>query len=167
MKRSIVLYLLILAVLVNLFTYMYYSKQLDFDQKQFAKTKKQEKDSIKMLTGKLSDANHFSLEENQNAQDYFENKTTGKYISQDKLIPMVKDKLLDFNANPNGNPYVGFDKMNDKKFVINKVKFLNHRWIIADFNNGEMWGEVIIKYFVNDDNTVSFETAETLVYPKS
>ena len=167
MKRSLLLYLFILVILTNLYTYVYLSKEVEFEQTRFKKFDTKMQDTINRLLVKNADADYFSLENNQNAQDYFENKTTGKYISQDKLIPMVKEKLLDLNSNPNGNPYVGFDKMNDKKFIINKVKFLNHRWIIADFNNGEMWGEVIIKYFVNDDNTVSFETAETLIYPKS
>ena len=167
MKRSLLLYLFILVILTNLYTYVYLSKEVEFEQTRFKKFDTKMQDTINRLLVKNADADYFSLEKNQHAQDYFENQATGKYIAYDKLIPFVKEKLLDLNSNPNGNPYVGFDKMNDKKFIINKVKFLNHRWIIADFNNGEMWGEVIIKYFVNDDNTVSFETAETLIYPKS
>jgi hypothetical protein len=38
-----------------------------------------------------------------------------------------------------GNPYVGQDQ-GANKFIINKVKVLNHRWIIADFSDGE-YGE--------------------------
>lgn len=143
------------------------SKEVEFEQKRFEKLDTKMRDTINQLLVKNADADYFSLDNSQNAQDYFENKTTGKYIPYDKIMTTVKDKLLDLNSNPNGNPYVGFDKINDKKFIINKVKFLNHRWIIADFNNGDTWGEVILKYFVNDDNTVSFETVESLVYPKS
>ncbi len=166
MKKSLFLYLFILALVFNVFTYMYYSKQMDFDQKQFKTTNTKLKDSLTALTAKYEDANYFALENNQNAQDYFDNEATGEYIAYEKLIPFVKDRLLDFNDNPNGNPYVGFDKMNDKKFIVNKIKVLNHRWIIVDFNNTELWGEAIIKYFINDDKTVSFETAETLIYSK-
>ena len=54
--------------------------------------------------------------------------------------------------------------MDGKIFVVNKIKVLNHRWIIADFNNGNIWGEAIIKYFINDDETVSFENAESVIY---
>ena len=166
MKRSLLLYAFILLVLTNLYTYVYLSKEVEFEQTRFKKLDAKKEDTINQLLVKNADADYFSLEGSQNSQDYFEN-SKGKYNSYDKVIPLVKEKLLDLNSNPNGNPYVGFDKMDGKKFIINKVKFLNHRWIIADFNNGEMWGEVIIKYFVNDDNTVSFETAETLIYPKS
>jgi hypothetical protein len=38
-----------------------------------------------------------------------------------------------------GNPYVGQDQIKTNKFIINKVKVLNHRWIIADFSDGEYW----------------------------
>ena len=82
------------------------------------------------------------------------------------MIPFVKDQLISFNDKPEGNPYTGFEKIYERKFIINKVKVLNHRWIIADFNDGTFWGEVIIKYFINDDKTVSFEVAETVLYPK-
>jgi hypothetical protein len=145
---------------------MYYSQQTSFEQNRFKTFHIKWKDSITSLSAKLVDADYFSLENNQNAQDYFDDKTTGKYISYEKLIPLVTNSLLDFNSSPNGNPYVGFDKMNDKKFIINKIKLLNHRWVIADFNNGDIWGEVILKYFLNDDGTVSFETAESVIYPK-
>ena len=53
-----------------------------------------------------------------------------------------------------------------KKFIINKVKILNHRWIIVDFSNGELWGEALLKYFVNDDESISFETNQSLLYQK-
>jgi hypothetical protein len=46
------------------------------------------------------------------------------------------------------------------------VKILNHRWIIADFSDGEYWGEALIKYFINEDETVSFETFQSLIYQK-
>lgn len=166
MKKSLTLYLLILLVLVNLFTYVFLSKQVKFEQTNYDKLSAHYTKMKDSMLIRLSDADYFSLENNQNAQDYFENKTTGKFIAPEKLIPFLKDKLLDFNENPNGNPYTGFDPIDGKKFIINKTKVLNYRWIIADFNNGDVWGEAIIKYFINDNGTVSFEVAETLIYPK-
>lgn len=160
------LYVLILVVLTNVFTYMFLSSQVKFEQKNYDTLTAKFTDTVNKLNAKSMDANYFSLEYNDKAQDYFENKTTGKFIPYEKLIPYVTDKLLDYNGNPNGNPYTGYEKMNDRKFIINKVKILNHRWIIADFNNGEMWGEVILKYFINENETVDFEVAETVIYPK-
>lgn len=165
MKKSLFLYLFIIALLFNVFTYMFYNKQLLFEKEHFKTVTTRLKDSLAVSGVRLADADYFALENNQNAQDYFENKQTGEYIAHEKLIPFVKDKLLAENDNPDGNKYTGFEKMNDKKFIVNKMKVINHRWIIADFNNGDMWGEAIIKYFLNDDGTVSFETAETVIYP--
>jgi len=166
MKKSILLYLFILALLFNVFTYMYYNKQVKFEKESYAKLDTKLRDSLKLVTNQLYDANYFALETNQNAQDYFSNSATGEFLAYEKLIPFVTEKLKDFNDLPTGNPYVGFDKMSDQKFIINKAKLLNHRWIIADFNNGTLWGEALIKYFINDDKTVSFEVAETVLYQK-
>src|SRR3970040_2794699 len=164
MKKSLLLYLFILAVLFNLFTYMYYSKELAFQQNRYAKIEKKLKDSQNSNTNKLAEANYFSLAKNENAQNYFNPDNATKTIQVEKLIPFVTEKLMDLNAYPKGNPYVGQDQIGANKFIINKVRILNHRWIIADFTDGKSWGEVLIKYFINDDETVSFETFQSLIY---
>lgn len=166
MKRSLFLYLFILAVLMNVFTYMYYSKRTIFEETQFNKTNTKLKDSLNSVSGKLDDANYFSLENNQNAQNYFDKPDAKKFIPYEKLIPYVKEKLLDLNDNPKGNPYTGQDQIGAQKFIINKVKVLNHRWIIADYNDSEYWGEVLLKYFISEDETVSFEIIQSLLYQK-
>ncbi len=160
------LYLFIIVLLLNVFTYMYFSKELSFEKQHSAIIEaKMKKDSVAANT-KLTDANYFSLEHNENAQNYFNPDNATKTIQIGKLIPLVTEKLMDLNANPKGNPYVGQDQIGANKFIINKAKILNHRWIIADFSDGEYWGEVLIKYFVNDDETVSFETFQSLLYQK-
>ena len=166
MKKSLLLYLFILVLLLNIFTFMYFSKQIDFQQNRYAKIEKKLKDSQNSNTNKLAEANYFSLEKNENAQNYFNPDNATKTIQVEKLIPFVTEKLMDLNANPIGNPYVGQDQIGANKFIINKVRILNHRWIIADFSDGEYWGEVLIKYFINDDETVSFETFQSLIYQK-
>lgn len=166
MKKSLLLYLFILAVLFNVFTYAFFTKNQKNEKQRYEILDKKLNDSIMVLNNNLFDANYFSLETNQNAQDYFENKQTGEILDYQKLIPFVKDQLISFNDKPEGNPYVGFEKLNAQKFIINKAKVLNHRWIIADFNDGSLWGEVLIKYFINEDKTVSFEVAETVLYTK-
>jgi hypothetical protein len=145
---------------------MYFSKKLTFEKEKAAKIELKLKKDLEVSTTKLTDANYFSLKKNENAQNYFNPENATKTIQVEKLIPVVTEKLLDLNANPKGNPYVGQDQIGANKFIINKVKVLNHRWIIADFSDGEYWGEVLIKYFVNDDETVSFETFQSLLYQK-
>lgn len=166
MKRSFLLYAFILLVLVNVFTYSFLSNEVKFEQERYQRTTKRLKDSLNSLTNKLNDANYFSLEKNENAQNYFDTAVANKTIAYEKLIPVVTEKLMDYNANPKGNPYVGQDQIGANKFVINKVKVLNHRWIIADFSDGNMWGEVLLKYFVNEDESISFEVIQSLLYAK-
>ena len=160
------LYLFLLAILMNIFTYMFLSKEVTFEQERYQKTTKKLRDSIAIVESKLNDADYFSLEKNENAQNYFESADGATIIAYEKLIPVVTEKLLDLNANPTGNPYTGQDQIGPNKFIINKVKILNHRWIIADYSNGEMWGEVLLKYFVNPDESISFEVNQTLLYQK-
>ena len=150
---------------MNIFTFMYFTKKEVFEMTQSEKSIKKLKNEIDSLKMNLVDADHFSLENNQNAQDYFENKTTGEYYKP-TLIPFVKDKLLDFNSNPKGNPYTGQDQIGENKFTINKVKVINHRWIIADYSDGEYWGEVLLKYFISDDKTVTFEVIQSVIHQK-
>ena len=166
MKRSLFLYLTILAVLSSIFTYMFLSKEVAFEQNRYKKTTTKLKDSLASVTNKLADANYFSLEKNENAQNYFDSASSEKTIQYEKLIPYVTEKLLDFNSDPKGNPYTGQDQIGVNKFIINKVRILNHRWIIADFSDGEIWGEVLLKYFINADDSISFEVNQSLLYQK-
>ncbi len=166
MKKSLFLYLFILSVLMNIFTYMYYSKKSTFEETHSAAVNAKLKDSLASIASKYDDAKYFSLENNQNAQNYFDQGDGKKFIPYEKLIPAVKEKLMDFNDNPKGNPYTGQDQIGAQKFIINKAKVLNHRWIIADYSDGEYWGEVLLKYFVNDDESIHFELIQSVLYQK-
>lgn len=139
---------------------------MNFEKTQSEKKTTKLKDSLTVLTDKMADANYFSLENNQNAQNYFDNPDSEKYIPYEKLIPFVTEKLLDANSNPKGNPFTGQDQIGAQKFVINKVKIINHRWIIADFSDGEYWGEVLLKYFIDSKEEVSFEVIQSVIHIK-
>jgi len=166
MKKSLLLYALILSLVFNVYTYMYLSKEVTFEQDKNKKSTAKLKDSLQAVTNKLSDADYFSLERNENAQNYFESAKSDKIRNYATLIPYVTAQLLDLNANPKGNPYTGQEQLGANKFIINKVKVLNHRWIIADYSDGEYWGEVLLKYFINDDESVSFEVNQSVIYQK-
>ena len=71
MKRQLYLYLFILSALVAAFTYMYYSKALSFEMKNNESEIKYYKDSISVVTNKLFEVNHFSLENNDFAKEYY------------------------------------------------------------------------------------------------
>ena len=116
------------------------------------------KDSVLVNYNNMIDANYFSLLHNDNAKSYLENYDTAK------LVPLITNKLMDLNDDPKGNSVLPYGILNEKKFVINKVLVLNHRWIIADFSDGNMWGEVLIKYFIEKDDSITFERIESLLY---
>lgn len=160
MKKQLFLYLFILTALFTVFTYSYFSKALASEQNKYQSTRKILRDSIKTAQEQTLDANYFSLENNDNAQNYLEN------YDVTKLIPKIREDLLAFNDSKEGNKYTGQEKMGDQKFIINKIKILNHRWIIADYSNGQLWGEVYLKYFINNDTSISFQVEDTFLYPK-
>jgi hypothetical protein len=166
MKRSLLLYLTILFALTTLFTYVFLNSEVQFEKQRSENKITRLRDSLSLVTNQLADANYFSLAKNENAQNYFENQSSQKMIQYEKLLPVVTEKLLDYNSNPKGNPYTGQDQIGANKFIINKVKILNHRWIIADFSDGDIWGEVLLKYFVNENETISFEVNQSLLYQK-
>ena len=47
---------------------------------------------------------------------------------------------------------------------INKVKFLNHRWIVADFTDGTYWGEMVLEYYINEDDSIDLNVIGSLLY---
>ncbi len=167
MKNSVMLYLVILFILTNIFTYAFLNSQVKFEQNQSDQVNKKFNDTVLALTNNLDDADYFSLSKNQNAQDYFVNEKNGTYLAAEKIIPFVTEKLKEQSATEMGSKILGQEPINGKKFIINRVKILNHRWIITDFNNGDIWGEAIIKYFINTDGTVTFENNQSLIYPKA
>lgn len=159
MKNSLFLYLFIISVLMNVFTYKYFQGKEISDEKSSSNWIEKQKDSITSLNNKMEDAMHFTLENNDRAQNYLNVGNVSNFSEK------VKQALLAYNDDNEGNKYVDQNKMGEQKFVINRVKILNHRWIIADYSNGQLWGEVLLKYFVNEDDTISFETLNTYLYP--
>jgi hypothetical protein len=140
MKRQLYLYLFILSALVTAFTYMYLSKALSFEKKKNEVEMKYIKDSIAKANFLVSDVQ--------------------------KLIPQIKEALLSYNDDPKGNKFVGQEQKADQKFVISEIKILNYRWINADFSDGKYSGEVMLKYFVEKDGKITFQTMDSFINPK-
>lgn len=160
MKNSLLLYGLVFSILINIFQFVNsnniinrYDDLVTINKKEIKKAK----DSIV----KLVENDKFSLDNNEYAQEY--------YFEHDlkKLKAKVKEDLMAFNSDKRGNKYVSYDQIGDNPFLINSVKILNHRWIIANFSDGKVWGEVLIKYFHNTDKPTDFETVETLIYQET
>ncbi len=65
MKKSLMLYLFILAILMNVFTYSFYSGEVKFGQERYDKTTKKLRDSISLMKNKLAEADYFLILENK------------------------------------------------------------------------------------------------------
>jgi hypothetical protein len=160
MKKSLLLYGLVFSILFNIFQIVNASNILKRSEEVSTISKKElkkAKDSIATLL----ENDTFSLANNENAQEY--------YFEYDlkALQTKVKDDLNAFNADKKGNKYVSYDQIGDNPFLINNIKILNHRWIIANFSDGKVWGEVLIKYFHNVDKPTEFETVESIIYQET
>ncbi len=160
--KKVALYGFIFALLFNVWQYGYWNSEIKNFQKRITvleKNNQNAKDSINTLQLELDEASYFNLETNQEALNYLEN------YDLNILLPYIQEQINDLNTQKNGNPLIPLDPINGNKFVVNKIKFINHRWLIGKFSNGEMWGEVLIKYYINKDETVSFETFQHVIFP--
>ncbi|TRW24264.1 hypothetical protein FMM05_10540 [Flavobacterium zepuense] len=161
MKKNLYLYLFIFALLINVFTYMYFTQTLKHEGERIVKVQekvKKTRDSLTADTDKRRVSDYFTIENDANARDYFK----GQDI--DAIAIKVRDGIYAQNANTKGNPLVQYPAMDNRPFTVSKIKILNHRWIIVDFSNGLRWGEALLKYFVEDDGKITYETVDTTLF---
>lgn len=162
--KKIFLYLFIFSVLINVFTYMYFTKQADFIAQRYQKKeiKINEKQTvIDSLEIRLFEMSYYTLSGNNLAQDYIEDF----YLTYG--MERVKDSILSLNHLKGGNSLIGHDSPEDP-LVISRLEFLNHRWILADFDNTSLGGQVLIRYYLHNDGTFNLEAIDKAFYlPKS
>ncbi len=118
------------------------------------------KDSVLNTQLKVLDMQYFSLENNDEALAYYD------HLELNDPSRYIADKLLETNEKKGDNPLIPYEGM-EGDFKINKIKILNHKWILADFSDGKYWGEVLIKYELKDDLGVDFSLMEHLLYTRS
>ena len=163
MKKSLFMYLFFFALLFVLFQYMNQKTIFESQEKSInGLTTKIEKaqDSITVLNNEIADNSYFSLLNNDNAMSYLEQYN----LDPVKVKQLITDKIYDQNGQEGGNPLIEF-KGDRGPMRINKIKFLNHRWIQADFSDGQRWGEVIIEYFFDENNELDIYPVKTVLYP--
>jgi len=164
MKSKVFLYLFVFALLLVIFQYVNsknvfetYEKKLNIaDEREAAY-----QDSIMSLHGEVLDLMYFNLENNDDALSYFE--SDGYDTSE--LIPFIKDEIYKLNENNVEHPCVPYFSMTGGRMLINKVRLLNHKWIIADFSDGKHWGELFITYEIIDKKELKFNLEESFMYP--
>ncbi|MDA8763403.1 hydrolase [Flavobacteriaceae bacterium] len=161
MKKNIILYLFVFTALILIFQLVNSKKIFDDLQAKWSETRVRNenlKDSIFQLQDRIDEQNDFELEGNEYALRYFEN------LSLENISSYVKDQLYETNLLREKNDLIPYAAM-DRTFLINKVKILNHRWIIADFSDGTHWGEIFLTYQIDKNGGLTFELKEHFLYP--
>ena len=163
MKRNIYLYLFIFTALIALFLFVSGNKRLEGQSGTIEALEQQVsqlQDSLKESKLHVLDMQYFSLENNDDALAYYD------HLNLKDPSGYVADKLLETNEQKGDNPLIPYEGM-ENFFKINKIKVLNHRWIIADFSDGKYWGELFIRYELKDDLGVDFTLLDHLLYTRS
>lgn len=163
MKKQIFMYLFVFALLAVVFQYVNGKKAYEATGKQIeslTEANQKLKDSLQKTLIKLSDYEYFAYENDTQAQEYFYK------VDVDNIGKYVADKLIETNTKEGDNPlipYVG----TSGTMRINKIKVVNHRWILCDFTDGKHWGQLVVGYFINDDLSVEFNTIAHVLYPSN
>ncbi|MEE9364973.1 MAG: hydrolase [Cellulophaga sp.] len=163
MKNKLFIYLFVFAALIALFQFVSADNMIKVKnaaiEKRDAKILKLQ-DSLKNTELRVLDMQYFSLENNDDALAYY----THLKIKNPELY--ITDKLLETNEKKGDNPLIPYAGM-ESDFKINKIKILNHKWILADFSDGKYWGEIFVKYELKDDLGVDFTLTDHLLYTRS
>lgn len=164
MRRNIFMYLFFFALLYIVYQYVSAKKYFEVEIVKIENLKEENsklEDSIKNLSLDKLDLQYFSLENNDDALVYYDN------LKLENPSRYIADKLLETNEQKGNNPLVPYDGMSGAPMKINKIKVLNHKWIIADFSDGKYWGELFIKYELKEDMGVDFTLLDHLLYTRS
>jgi len=170
MKRTLFMYLFLFTLLFVIFQYMNEKKIFEKQENKIEKQRntisklKNElltlKDSLEVLSNENLSCNYFTLQGNENAMSYVEKMG----FESLEIESQVSEYIYDQNLVKEKNYLIPYEGMNGK-MKINKIKFLNHKWIIADFTDGRYWGEMILEYYVTKKNKIELNQISSLLYP--
>lgn len=163
MKNKIFLYLFVFAALIALYLFVSSGKLAETSSTSIETLKTDKialQDSVQQLQLEVLDMQYFSLENNDDALAYYE------HLNIENPSRYIADKLLETNEAKGNNPLIPYEGM-ENDFKLNKIKILNHKWIVVDFSDGKYWGELLIKYELKDDMGVDFTMMDHLLYTRS
>ena len=171
MKNRLFMYLFLFALLFIIYQYMNEKSIFERQENKIESLRaklNQEKISVDSLQQKFANRNevegdvnlnYFTLQGNDNAMSYFENLG---YKAID-IEQMVSDNIYDQNLVKGNNPLVPYEGLNGA-MKINKLKFLNHKWIIADYTDGTYWGEMLLEFYIDDNKSLTLSNLGSLLY---
>ncbi len=157
------MYLFFFAALWIIFQYANEKKIFGAQESKIAKLEERAikaEDSLAGLADNTGDQNsYFGLEGNENAYAYFDKFGVSVY----GLEARIEDAVISKNTT-GGNSLIPFENT-ERVFKVNKVKVLNHKWILADFTDGKRWGELVLGYDVAENGAIDLHLLESLIYP--
>ena len=157
------MYLFIFSLLFIVFIYVNDKRILDSKQEkiEYLQNKLSEAETEESGSEDIAQADdYFNLENNEDAITYFEKKN----IDTKDLILKIEDAIISKNSADEDNPLVPLAGM-EGIMRINKIKVLNHKWVIADFTDGTYWGEVFLSYEVAENGEINFFPEKSFLYP--
>ncbi|SKB33982.1 hypothetical protein SAMN05660776_0539 [Salegentibacter holothuriorum] len=163
MRKNLLLYLFIFSLLFTIFIYVNDKKILDSRDADIQELKSEverlqfENDSLAELN---EDVGYFSLLDNEDAMSYFESMG----VEAVKVSEAIENELMSQNKVDADNSYVPFAGM-EGDMRINKIKILNHKWVIADFTDGKYWGEVFFTYEIDEKGKLDLTAEKSFLYP--
>lgn len=163
MWNKIFIYLFLFTLLFVIFQYMNEKSIYEAQENKIARLESEvneRNDSIKQLRTEIHDLDYFTLLGNENAMTYLEQRG----LEADAVKEAVSNKIYDANLVKGNNPLVPYEGM-EGPMKINKLKFLNHKWILADFTDGKFWGEMILEYDFNNEGQLELKNIASLLYP--
>lgn len=114
-------------------------------------------DSIQSLTAEKEEALRFSLETNELSQQYFQD------LKIENPSQIVMNALMELNVQQK-NPYILSE--GNGKFLINKIRILNEKWVICEFTDGELWGDLLLEYHIDGNLQPTFKRLDEIIHPK-
>src|SRR5699024_6349859 len=149
-------YLFLFAFLFVVFQYANSKRYFEAKEKEIHKLEEHITDlEVKLEEAESQEASStegFSLETNTNAREYFEDQD----IEVDSLIREIESEIISKNSSEKDNPYAPYSSTGSSVMRINRINVLNNRWIMAEFTDGTQWGEVLISYFLDEDNQLQY-----------
>ncbi|WP_420573907.1 hydrolase [Kordia sp.] len=170
MKKRVLLYTVIFLVLLAIYQYVSMNKMYEQQNTKIEKLREKTeglkndvvayKDSMEILIDQNLDLSYFSLKNNGEALAYFDEYN----FDTENLSQEIIDAIYDQNSASANNPLVPFDGTDGKFMTVDKVKVINHKWVLCSFSDGSYWGEMLLAYEIDKDKNLKFELLREVLY---
>ena len=165
MKSKILMYLFLFSVLLLIFQYVNLKNIIDKYEEDIVKVKAkvvEDEKLIKTLEEQNFEMSYFNIDRNEDALTYFE----AQGYDTEQLLPAIIEGLYNMNDyEGDDHPIVPYVSTTESKILINKIRILNHKWIIANFTDGLFWGEIFVSYEIDENSNLKYKLVDYLMYP--